>query len=51
MVFAELLATASLVGVLPLLLNVGTCYRAILNDAAMISLDPALSNPVEILYA
>ncbi|CAM9891105.1 unnamed protein product, partial [Sphacelaria rigidula] len=51
MVFAELLATASLVGVLPLLLNISTCYGAMLKDAAMISLDPALSNPVEILYA
>lgn len=31
--------------------NLGSCYRAVLNDARIIELDPALQSKLEILYA
>lgn len=38
-------------GLLPLVYNVQHCYRAILNDARIISRDPALQSNLEVLYA
>lgn len=35
----------------PLLWNLGHCWRAIVNDANIISLDPALQSKLEVLYA
>ncbi|CAB1109289.1 unnamed protein product [Ectocarpus sp. CCAP 1310/34] len=43
--------TAAAVVLAPLLLNLGSCYRAVLNDARIISLDPALQSKLEVLYA
>lgn len=38
-------------GLFPLVYNLRHCYRAILNDARIISRDPALQSNFEILYA
>ncbi|CAM9835963.1 unnamed protein product, partial [Ectocarpus sp. 12 AP-2014] len=43
--------TAAAIVLAPLLLNLGSCYRAVLNDARIISLDPALQSKLEVLYA
>ncbi|CAN0171882.1 unnamed protein product [Ectocarpus sp. 6 AP-2014] len=45
------LLTAAAIVLAPLLLNLGSCYRAVLNDARIISLDPALQSKLEVLYA
>lgn len=45
------LLVLSAVVLLPLLANLPRCYRAILNDARIISKDPALQSQLEILYA
>lgn len=34
-----------------ILWNLGGCYQAVLNDARIIELDPALQSKLEILYA
>lgn len=46
-----LLIAISLVVLAPLLANLPRCFRAILNDARVISKDPALRGSYEILYA
>lgn len=38
-------------GLFPLVYNLRQCYKAILNDARIISRDPALQSNFEILYA
>ena len=35
----------------PLIANLRSCYKAILNDARIISRDPALQSNFEVLYA
>lgn len=35
----------------PLLWNLGGCWRAIVNDINIISLDPALQSKLEVMYA
>lgn len=42
-------AVVALVG--PLMWNIGRCWRDILNDARVISRDPALQSKVEVLFA
>lgn len=51
MVVGQWLLVGAAVCVFPLLSNLARCYRAILNDARIISLDPALQGNFEILYA
>lgn len=52
MMQVELTVAASIAAALfPLLINIANCYRAILNDAKIISLDPVLRSPIEVLYA
>lgn len=46
-----LLIAVSLIALAPLLANLPRCFRAILNDARVISKDPALRGSYEILYA
>ena len=47
--FVVAAAVMMLVG--PLVLNLGRCWEAILNDARVISRDPALQSKLEILFA
>lgn len=44
-------AVVLVVVVVPLMWNVGRCWKHILNDARIISRDPALRNQLEILFA
>lgn len=48
---APLLLISGAAVLLSLLLGIPQCYRAILNDARIISKDPALQSRLEILYA
>lgn len=47
----RLVVAAAVVLVVPLMWNLGRCWEAILNDARVISRDPALQSKLEILFA